>query len=288
MNGKHKKIIIILIALLLLSLLALIGMNVRKKDVIKEPASVVVPDNVITSEDETTEKKDSKGKDTKDKETVNKNTENKNTEQKPANQTPGSIGASNPETSAGVSGQTTEIKEKVTLSISKNNAADQTPFAVGNMFPGDMETKDYCIKVTHKDKVTLKFTADIHTGYEKLAEVLKMKIVLKGNNTVLYDGLMKDVPEYLDHLVVGNTTSTTEEITYVISTYLDTSVGNPYMNKELKADFKWWVEEKENLTQPASGEGSHMKVWFGIMGASLITLILLVKKKKEVKANDRS
>ncbi|WP_405320555.1 LPXTG cell wall anchor domain-containing protein [Frisingicoccus sp.] len=288
MNGKHKKIIIILIALLLLSLLALIGMNVRKKDVIKEPASVVVPDNVITSEDETTEKKDSKGKDTKDKETVNKNTENKNTEQKPANQTPGSIGASNPETSAGVSGQTTEIKEKVTLSISKNNAADQTPFAVGNMFPGDMETKDYCIKVTHKDKVTLKFTADIHTGYEKLAEVLKMKIVLKGNNTVLYDGLMKDVPEYLDHLVVGNTTSTTEEITYVISTYLDTSVGNPYMNKELKADFKWWVEEKENLTQPATGEGSHMKVWFGIMGASLITLILLVKKKKEVKANDRS
>ena len=156
------------------------------------------------------------------------------------------------------------------------------------MFPGDMETKDYCIKVTHKDKVTLKFTADIHTGYEKLAEVLKMKIVLKGNNTVLYDGLMKDVPEYLDHLVVGNTTSTTEEITYVISTYLDTSVGNPYMNKELKADFKWWVEEKENLTQPATGEGSHMKVWFGIMGASLITLILLVKKKKEVKANDRS
>ena len=288
MNGKHKKIIIILIALLLLSLLALIGMNVRKKDVIKEPASVVVPDNVITSEDETTEKKDSKGKDTKDKETVNKNTENKNTEQKPANQTPGSIGASNPETSAGVSGQTTEIKEKVTLSISKNNAADQTPFAVGNMFPGDMETKDYCIKVTHKDKVTLKFTADIHTGYEKLAEVLKMKIVLKGNNTVLYDGLMKDVPEYLDHLVVGNTTSTTEEITYVISTYLDTSVGNPYMNKELKADFKWWVEEKENLTQPATGEGSHLKVWFGIMGASLITLILLVKKKKEVKANDRS
>lgn len=288
MNGKHKKIIIILIALLLLSLLALIGMNVRKKDVIKEPASVVVPDNVITSEDETTEKKDSKGKDTKDKETVNKNTENKNTEQKPANQTPGSIGASNPETSAGVSGQTTEIKEKVTLSISKNNAADQTPFAVGNMFPGDMETKDYCIKVTHKDKVTLKFTADIHTGYEKLAEVLKMKIILKGNNTVLYDGLMKDVPEYLDHLVVGNTTSTTEEITYVISTYLDTSVGNPYMNKELKADFKWWVEEKENLTQPATGEGSHMKVWFGIMGASLITLILLVKKKKEVKANDRS
>ena len=88
--------------------------------------------------------------------------------------------------------------------------------------------------------------------------------------------------------MTGSGTAKTQEISYVITAYLDTSVGNEYMNQDLKADFKWWVEETENLTSPATGDFSNPEVWFGIMSVALIALVLFVRKKKEAVANGES
>ena len=273
MSRKHKKIIIILFVLLLVSVSALIGVRIHKNNLVKEPASVLVPDNIITPDEEVNE---------------DKSAENTNVEKNNAEQTVESDDKPEQGTQTTVSTQDTEAKEKITLSLYKNNSADNTSFAVGNMFPGDVEIKEYCVKVSHKNTVTLKFTVDIHNGYEKLSEVLKMKVVLKDKNIVLYDGLMKDVPERLDYQMTGSGTATTQEISYVITAYLDTSVGNEYMNQDLKADFKWWVEETEDLTSPATGDLSNPMVWLGIMSVSLIALILLLKKKKEAVADGES
>ena len=133
-----------------------------------------------------------------------------------------------------------------TLSLYNRNADDNIPFKVVNMFPGDRETHNYCIRVFHNGTVILRFHADIRAGYEKLAEVLCCRVVLSGSGEVLYDGLMRDMPNPLTHPLYSNA-KTTSYVDYEITVYLKTSVGNEYMNKRLVADFRWWVEEKGNL-----------------------------------------
>ncbi len=150
---------------------------------------------------------------------------------------------------------TSDSAKETVISIYKNHAEDSEPFHLANMFPGDSETKVYLVEVSHKGSVTVRFHSDIRASYEKLAEVLKCKVELRGENTPLYDGLMRDMPESLNHRITSVFSKTTE-LTYYTTVYLDTSVGNEYMNKELVADFRWWVEESggDPTPPPDSGE----------------------------------
>lgn len=127
-----------------------------------------------------------------------------------------------------------------------------TAFRVVNMFPGDNETKNYSVKVEHKSSIVLHFSAVIRPGYEKLAEVLNCRVVLADNGEVLYDGLMRDIPETLDHLLATKK-SVTNYVDYEVTAYLETSVGNEYMNKDLYADFRFWADEAEMSDLIANG-----------------------------------
>lgn len=124
------------------------------------------------------------------------------------------------------------------LSLYKNKPEDNTPFNVVNMFPGDYITQNYQVRVSYNGTIKVYFTADVRSGYEKLAEVLKCKVVMPDKNKILYDGLMKDMPDLEQSISAVNAT---EDLKYEISVYLDTSVGNDYQDKQLIADFKWWA-----------------------------------------------
>ncbi len=144
--------------------------------------------------------------------------------------------------------------KEVTLKIYKYHAEDEIPFQVTNMFPGDSETRAYLLEVSYRGNITVHFKANIKPGYEKLAEVLKCKVAIRGGAT-LYDGLMKDMPDSVDYnLPVGN--GGTDEFIYDITVYLDTSVGNEYMSKQLYADFVWWVNEDESSSSSSSDSSS--------------------------------
>ncbi|MBQ4116974.1 MAG: hypothetical protein IJD37_06320, partial [Clostridia bacterium] len=112
-------------------------------------------------------------------------------------------------------------------------------FEVTNMFPGDKEERYYLACVSFKDYAILKFQARVRDGYEKLAEVMRIRVEQISENKVLYDGLMRDMPELTDTDLHGYG-ETTVDVYYKITAYLDTDVGNEYMNKELVADFYWW------------------------------------------------
>ena len=74
-----------------------------------------------------------------------------------------------------------------------------------------------------------------------------------------------------------------EKLYYQVTTYLDTSVGNEYMGStELKADFKWWVDEKENLVRaPGKLDYSKVALSLSLITGSLLILKLLPKKHKK-------
>ncbi len=168
-------------------------------------------------------------------------------------------------------------KENITV---KQGKAANSPFAVENMFPGDSESKDYKIRVDHEKRINLYFTIELQPGSEKLAEVMMVEVALPDEDVILYDGLMKDIPEKL----VRQLSSSEHYEIYRITAYLDTSVGNDYMYKNLKADFRWWyAEEGEDSTQPPvdTGDNSNILLYTGLTALSGIIIILLIKRKKD-------
>lgn len=178
----------------------------------------------------------------------------------------------------------TSQRKAATIDLYKGKADDNTPFKAENLFPGDVVTKYFRIKVSYEDKVTVHYHADIRPGYEKLAEVLKVRVVLLSDNgRVLYDGLMRDMPKSLTHKL-SSAKRTSDELYYEITAYLDTSVGNEYQQKSLIADFRWWIEETGNLTPP-TGSDSHFTLWLTLAVASgaacLIVLIVYRRRKGE-------
>lgn len=170
-------------------------------------------------------------------------------------------------------------KNAQNISLYHRHAGDGTPFSVGNMFPGDAETQYYCIRVSHQSAVTLRFRASVQSGYDKLAEVLRVRVTLPDSGAVLYDGLMRDMPESVNVAMAAGT----DEVYYQISAYLDTSVGNSYMDLPLKADFNWWVEENDGeMLAPRTADLAQIALAAAAGVAACIVLVTVLVKRKKV------
>ena len=272
MEQKKKiKIIIIVLAVLLgIRLAALGGTLIYNKIANATPATVTVPDNLITADEDTT-KPDSSDIEKPDGSYT---------------QTPDSSAAAS---SSAVPTQSTtaEVKKAATIELYNKQPEENTPFQVENMFPGDSETKYFRVRVSYHDKITVHYKATVRPGYEKLAEVLKVRVKLLSTGETMYDGLMRDMPESLTHKLASKK-STTDELYYEITAYLDTSVGNEYQNNDLIADFKWWVEETGNLDDsPKTGDTSNILLWavLAACSGSVMILLLVVRRRKEDEEN---
>ena len=243
---KTKVIIIILAVLLGLSLLALAGTLIRARLTDSDPGAVTVPDNLITPEEDT-------------------GTED--------TRTPGSgTGTSSAPAPA----------QSATIALYNKHPEDNAPFTVGNMFPGDSETKYFCVQVSYHDKVTVHYKAVVRPGYEKLAQVLQVRVKLLNTGETLYDGGIAAMPQSLTHKLASES-SVTQELYYEITAYLDTSVGNAYQNQDLIADFKWWVEETGSLDSPETGDASRGVLWAvaGVCSGGLLLLLVLRRRKED-------
>ena len=150
-----------------------------------------------------------------------------------------------------------------TITLNGPNESINKIFTVENMFPGDKISQYYVLNISHKKNIDIMFNAEVQEGYEILAEVLKVKVAIQSVEEPLYDGLMKDMSHSLTYTLPGNQQS----LTYCITVYLDTTVGNKnitdsdgkrYQNKILKADFSWWYmpETTGGGSSAASSGGS--------------------------------
>ncbi len=186
------------------------------------------------------------------------------------------------------------------IRLNTPNESGNIAFDVENMFPGDAKTKVFTVKVNHKKTITLYYHADIRHGFEKLAEVMMVKVELPEKNITLYDGLMQDMPSALEHQLAADE----KEVIYHITVYLDTSVGNDYQYKSLIADFRWWYEEETGEGEepgtdvpvppgspdyPKTGDDSNIVLYITVMFVSMVTFIflfVLIKRKKEEEAHE--
>lgn len=245
---KRIRIVIIVLAVLLAVSLAALAVTLIRASALQDSATASIPNNIITSDAGHAEPA--------------------------AYRTNAQIRGSRAQNAVllSASGQA----RRVTLSLYRNQPEDNTPFGVENMLPGDAVTKNYNVRVSHSGDVTVRFRANIRPGYEKLAEVLMLRVRLLTTGETLYDGLMRDMPRSVNHKLTASG-RTTSDLEYELTAYLDTSVGNDYQNKELMADFHWWVEGKEqsHLDSPKTGDDSRIVIFMVIAAAALIAVVIL-------------
>ena len=275
MEQKKKiKIIIIVLAILLgLSLLALGGTLIYNKIANTTSATVTVPDNLITPDEDATKPDSSES---------NSQASDSSETQTPSSSADTSSSAVQPTQST-----TAEAKKAATIELYNKQPEENTPFQVGNMFPGDANTKYFRVRVSYHDKITVHYRATVRPGYEKLAEVLKVRVKLLTTGETLYDGVISEMPESVTYKLSSKNT-TTDELYYEITAYLDTSVGNDYQNKDLIADFNWWVEETGNLDDsPKTGDSSNILLWAVLAAASgcVLILLLIFHRRREEEEN---
>lgn len=277
-NKKKVKIVIIVLAVLLgLSLLALGGTLVYNKLARSTPSTVTVPDNLITPDEDTgTNGSDTSAAD----ESGSQTTDGSGTDTQDTSDT--SDAGTRDSIAAAPAVDAKEAKKAASIELYNKQPQENAPFKAGNMFPGDSETKYFRVRVSYHDKVTVHYKATVRSGYEKLAEVLKVRVKLLSSGETMYEGLMRDMPESLTYNLASKGT-VTDELYYEITAYLDTSVGNEYQNKDLIADFKWWVEETGNLDSPQTGDTPGILLWSVLAVASLgmIILLIVVRRRKE-------
>ena len=280
MEQKKKiKIVITVLAVLLgISLTALGGTLLYNRLASRPAATVTVPDNLITADEDTTkpDSSDSQAPDSSD------------TEKPDGSYTQTPDGSAATSSSAVPTQSTTaEAKKAATVELYNKQPEENTPFQVVNMFPGDSETKYFRVRVSYHDKITVHYKATIRPGYEKLAEVLKVRVKLLSTGETMYDGGIADMPESLTHKLASKN-SAVGELYYEITVFLDTSVSNDYQNKDLIADFKWWVEETGNLDDsPQTGDTSNILLWavLAACSGSVMILLLVVRRRKEDEEN---
>ncbi len=150
------------------------------------------------------------------------------------------------------------------LSLYKNKETDTAPFNAPDMLPGDNYKNEGMehLKRNYRVCVSYNGTITVHFGVENiqttspapsLADVLMCDIII--NDDLKYEGVRlaelkdKDIP----YTITG--VNTTEDLDYEIGVYLDTSVGNAYKEKNLTADFVWWVEVDDDDDDGGSGGG---------------------------------
>ncbi len=307
-SGKLKKIILVLSILLAFSVAGLVGVTVYKHFKGLKAGEVIVTDNIITPEEESGVLENASENTNQSPENENMEAENSNAENQEA-QTSGANSSSNGaatdssvdslqtiSTSGGQgigntggsgrgtsSSTVTESSDAINITLYRRNSGENVLFSMENMFPGDADMRYFRVKVSYKNTVNVRYHAEIRKGYEKLAEVLQTRVRLVETDEVLYEGSMKDMPEKLNHQL-NSTTETTDELCYEILTYLDTSVGNEYMNTETIVDFRWWVEEIENLTSPKTGEYYRMlaiAILAGVSAAGALFFLILKRREEE-------
>ena len=177
-------------------------------------------------------------------------------------------------------------------------------FRAENMLPGDTETKYFNIRIHHNSQVKLCFATEVTGQTKSLADKLRIKVTLDGGGKVICDSTFSaaDGTEYSEIFLAAPDGQT--DVSYRIEVSLGTDAGNEYQAAELTADFKWYISEEENTTEPpqendGSGSASEPEtndgtdtvlktiiivsiLLFVFLVILLLVLFLVFRRKKEV------
>lgn len=269
-SGRLKIVIIILIMLLVLSAGGLAARMIYLHFFAPTQTTAAVPDNLIGNDTNQPEENAASGSNMKASVSVASEPGPVQTDGTTSSSTvPGSTGTDKP----------TQAKA---LELYAGKPGDNQKFEIRNMFPGDTETKYFCIRAYHNKDIELFFKADITGQTKALGEVLHIKVTHLETGKVLCDAPFNEIngAEFSELLKVNGTQATIAY--YQIDVSLDTSVGNEYQTAQLRADFSWYVKDTGDLTPPPqTGDSMNIALWIVLAGSSLLLVMLLWNHRRK-------
>lgn len=276
-TSKRLKIIIIILAVLLvLSAGGLAARYIYLQFFAPAQTTATVPDNLIgdnTPTDESSTPAENEPPQTSEPGTTANNSTSPTT-QSAGDETGSTTASSQP------AGQ--DKPTAVRLELYEGKPGDNQKFEAGNMLPGDVETKYFCVKAYHDADITLFFKADVTDQTKSLGDVLHIKVTHLETGKVLCAASFNEVNgKEFSELLKANGDKATAAY-YQVDVSLDTAVGNEYQDALLKADFAWYVKDEGGLTPPPqTGDTTNLVLWAVLVASSLLLLIFLWKHRKE-------
>lgn len=173
------------------------------------------------------------------------------------------------------------------LELFQGKPGDNERFEVKNMFPGDTETKYFCVRAYHNKDIELFFKTNITEQTKNLGDALHIKVTHMDTGKVLFDAPFSEISggEFSERLKANGEKSTNAY--YEIHVSLDTSAGNEYQAARLTADVEWYVKDGGGLTPPQTGEDTHILLWSILAVSSLLLIVVLWKCRKEGEQDER-
>ncbi len=129
------------------------------------------------------------------------------------------------------------------------NEGDNTAFDMKNIKDGDSQTKYFAFEVTHGEDIKAVIKNDVVLD-SKLNEVLKVKVELVGENgnTILYEGLLKDLNA--EHTLSKNDSNKTT-VYYKVTVTAD-GLTEAYCENKLVCDLSWALDGANELLKVPS------------------------------------
>lgn len=269
-NSKQLKIVIIILAVLLgLSAGGLVGRYIYLAFFAPAQSTATVPDNLIGGEP-------SSVPDENGTESTASAASSGTGSGLPSENTTGSI----PAASRPV-GMDKPAAPK--LELYEGKPGDNQRFEVGNMFPGDVETQFFCVKVYHDIDIDIFFRADITEQTKNLGNVLHIKVTRLETGRVLCDAPFAEIDGMeFSELLKDNAADETTAY-YRVDVSLAASAGNEYQAAMLKADFAWYVKDEGGLTPPQTGDTTNIALWIILAVSALLLLLLTFWRRKEAR-----
>lgn len=253
---KQKTVILFLTVLLLLSAGGLIGRYFYLSYVLPAHSTVTVPDNLIREGTSDPEKNEWLSKD-----------------QWVSDHSVSVTGASN--------SLQRDKPTAVKIELFDGKPGGNETFEANNMFPGDTETRYFCVKAYHHEELPLYFRTNVTAQTKALSEALHIKVTHMETGQTLYDATFSEIngKEVLE--LLKNSEDKVTDVYYQIDVSLSTSEGNEYQGAVLKADFEWFVkDEKSLIPSPQTGDSTNIALWGVLAASSLALTAFLLKRRK--------
>lgn len=187
--------------------------------------------------------------------------------------------------SIGVTGASNSLqKDKPTavkIELFDGKPGGNETFETNNMFPGDTETRYFCVKAYHHEELPLYFRTNVTAQTKALSEALHIKVTHMETDQTLYDATFSEINGKEVSELLKNSEDKVTDVYYQIDVSLSTSEGNEYQGAMLKADFEWFVkDEKSLIPSPQTGDSTNIALWGVLAASSLALTAFLLKRRK--------
>lgn len=146
----------------------------------------------------------------------------------------------------------TALAATADIELSAETPTANIPFTVQGMLPGDVESLNAQVKVTHADAGTVHFKVENLEDTKGLADVLELSVMDHSTGKVIAAASATELAQGKATEISLDTSKQESRLDWIVTATLPSSAGNEYQNASCSFDLVWsiQVDDGETPTPP--------------------------------------